>query len=679
MGEAPGFIAEVYRNGSQIGFSTISLVWDPVKSGMAWTVKLNSPITPLEDDTWTIILGLAGYRKTYVDAQPATNAIGDDNKDLATRTIKGEATDFTEIISYCVPKTLCFVNFAWLQDLVPGATIRDGVPMANGERIFYPRLPTKEFEEGQFECITGTDTHHAIAKYLANLVGFNLIINTPDIPLVDTCTVASGTVWFEAIKANPMLWFPKVEIRPPKSEGERPTIYIEDLIAGDGFPATPQILTINRAALVGTNYNQKLNQGTTVDHVIITGRTTKDTVIRTPEPPDMTLVEIPEITVEPNVQVVTPTSINNRLDAYRRGDLYTGTLGVPGNGGFTLSKLKNEYRVTQYFRTGTAGKIRHVTVQEDSYVYGMTGILSRHQKVFKYGANYKPIGTVESEYVYCRLPGESNSDLNLIKTKTTLQNHYIKSLNLTLTSELIQEVCMYTLDKNGNRTDSIPYTDMKRVDYSRDTMSPASQSSTTKERWHWLPTHERITDISRTDEDLLIKVDQDYATLPDITKTQSQILENPIRDKPDVSSTDNQFRREYYLTATGGITSDPAAGCGALIGGVKSYHPPKTLSHPDVATDEIAEALAARAFLRTGDPSYGVTVSVENLPIFLDTMIVMLNLPDMPWKEDEQTVIVPGGNYILKGMQFDVDAKGSPASNTVTLSCKQTFTATTRY
>jgi hypothetical protein len=682
MGTLPGFVCNVLRNGNKEAFTNVKISQQTSRAGINWSVNIPKPVEIADDDAWTIQIGLAGYIHTFVDYLNHTSLSGSEDKDKATVTVEGNSTELEDLLSYCIPKTICFVNQAWITKLYPSAKIVNDVLMNQGERILHPRLPGKEFQEGSFKCVLGPRTHREASEWLCQQVGFKLWSNTPDLNIIDTLTINSGTPWFDGIKNPFLLWGAIFEIR--KDMAGKSTIYVQDVLKENGSIDSRQKLSIRRPALISHSYKPFSKRGSSkiVDHVIITGRTSKDTLMDMRGNTNLEPITIQEVPVEPNLTVITETNLNDRLSPYQRSDVYTGQIGKTGKGGFTPDKLQNEYRITQYRVEGTSGRKKYVPVQEDVFLYGTKGIVSKHVMNHYYGEHYKPIRTKEQEYVYDEAPPrDMKAGLSLVREKTVIQDQFVKSLNLTLTSEIVDQIVVYDEVTTGGETtknDPVPYMDIKRQDYSRDALTSGAAKPSNPQRTMWMTTDIKRTFISRTDEDLLLKVDQNYLVLQRVVKTNSQPLENPHKDVKE-SAKDREFRREYYMTASGGLTNDPQLGNGKIIGQYgKCYHQPTTISHPDITTDEDAEKVAKRAFAKSAngsDSAYTVTIDTP-VPILLDSVGIGMDLEDMLWSDRGDTYIVPGGSFVLKGSEIEVNASGS--GNTITLGFKQQLTAERR-
>ena len=214
MAELPGYKITVQRNGSEVQVSSGSITREAGQLGPSWEVELDNPVDTNRTDTWTIKRKLAGNEETLVSNARATMIGGTDGVDKATRRVSGDygSADTNNLLEYCVPKILVFVNMEWIRSLVPDATIMNGILVygsaySSGVRIFHRRLPGKEVGDDDFQCIAGCNTHHTAARYLASLVGYQFQSNTPDMDILDTFTVQAGTKWRDAIEQNFKIWF----------------------------------------------------------------------------------------------------------------------------------------------------------------------------------------------------------------------------------------------------------------------------------------------------------------------------------------------------------------------------------------------------------------------------------------------------------------------------------------
>ncbi|MDQ7785717.1 MAG: hypothetical protein RDU20_22745 [Desulfomonilaceae bacterium] len=631
MAIVPGYKITVLRNGSPVHAKSGSVTRKSGALGLSWEISLAEPLDIDKTDAWTIRRKVAGREETLIENAAADRIVGLDGVDSSFRRVTGVHGDRTtnDLLEYCVPKTLVFVRWSWIQRIIPDAVIANGMLVhvsaaSRGVRIFHPRLPGKELREGEFECIAGCDTHHACAHYLARLIGYSVEINTPDIELTDTFTVPSGTTWQAAIASNLSLWFPAIEV-----VGK--TIFVSDVCADEPNPI--QVISLTDDAIASASLT---GRGTddTFDHLIITGRRTAESEALLDEEPDMTPVKLAAIPLEADRTIETSHDFSYAAHHKTMGD-YSGQFGMPGEE-ITRRNLKYQTQETAYHRDESQGRTRFVPLCETVRTFDEDDAeVAKTVVTYTYAAGFKPIKTVEDEHVRCRMPGTDRMELHKVRSKVTLQDLFIKPLNLSLTTEIVEGLVLYeetVQDGEVYRVDPQIFADVVRGDTSGDAIDTDPD---TPQRTLAMTLNERSTYISRTHDNILIKRDQDYNRLSGHVKTQSQILENPLRDKGSIRYED-LFRKEYHA---------PAAG--AVIHGLTCYHRPRTIHHDDITNEEIADRIAVRAFIRKNierSDQWTLRIPVPFLP---RTTAATVRLPDFTVRVNGAPVTVPGGEFLL--------------------------------
>lgn len=631
MAIVPGYKVTVLRNGSPVNAKSGRVTRQADNIGQSWEILLAEPLDIDRADTWTIKRKVAGREETLVNDARATSILGHDDLGSSSRRIMGVHGDSAtnSLLEYCVPTTLVFVRWSWIQSIVPDAMIMNGILVhgsaySSGVRIFHPRLPGKEVQEGDVHCIAGCDTHHACAKYLADLIGYKIEINTPDIELVDTFTVPSGSTWLEAIKLNLAIWFPVIEVIDD-------TIFVSDVCADDPNPI--QVISLTNDAIATASLN---SYGTddTFDHLIVTGRRTTNSEALLHDEPDMTPTRLAAIPLQPDRTVETSHDFSSAVHHKSMGD-YSGQFGMPGEEN-TKKDLKYQTQQTAYYTDESQGRKRYVPLKETIHTFDSDDTeVAKTIVSYTYARGFKPIKTVEDEYVLCHLPGTEQMDLHKVRSKITLQDQFIKPLNLSLTTELVEGIVLYEeVMHEGDvyKVDPQIFADVVRGDTSGDAVETDPD---TPQKTLEMTLNERSTYISRTHDNILIKRDQDYNRLSGHVKTQSQILENPLRDERSVKYED-RFRKEYH-----------PAGSGALINGITCYHPPLTIYNDDITSEQIADQIAQRAFVHRHvqrNDEWTLRIPVPFLPRMLATTV---RLPDFEVLINDSPVAVPGGDFML--------------------------------
>ncbi len=680
MSVLPGLTATVLRNGTAVNYTSITLSREASKISWAWEVELPELINLSASDLWTIKMGFAGAEWTRVDSCPAENISGEDGIDVSTRRVSGSASTggISDLREYCIPKTLVFVNPTWMASIWPKLTLFENMLVYGhdaahaGYRYFHPRLPGKEVkgvpgsEAADFVCIIGPTTHHGIGRYLAGLIGYNLSVNTPDISLLDTYTVPVGTKWGEAITSIFSIWGPDVEVI-----GSTSTIVVSDIMSGTDIPGM-QIIKIDNPAIVSTSSSEETmySQGREiVDHVIVTGRKSTNTTLHT-EQVDYTPVEIPIVPLAWTDEITASVDVDNKITRYSTAGATSITFGIPGQqvsvGNNRIKTKVHIMRVHRYKPSLTEPE-KFVPVEDETQFLNVDDVMVGKTVVkHKYSAGLKPVATIEEEYLYTNMPGTAVKSLQKLRTKTTIQDQFIRPLNQSQTTELLEEVYLFQWDNTTPggpyRIDPYPMADVVRQDYEGTIIDP---NPTTTQDVVMVLSHIRSTDIQREYEDIMVKRDFDHALVPDKFRCQTQILENPQRKELEPSKDEITFRAEFK------------DGAGKMIGGYgPCYHPPRTVHHDDIDNDTLAEQIADRVFARKNINNVTITIkSPVYIPFQSVNHKIRLGAFTRAINGEERTI--PEADYILKSVHetFQISGEG----NGVELSYEQTLTVRTRF
>lgn len=669
MAEISGFKVEVQRNSSVIGFKSVSVSYESGKIGSNWNIDLEQPIEFSSSDTWSIIIEFAGYRRYLVKNALAENYGGEDAFSKATTKVGSSSSDASDgdiLSDYGIPKTLYFISRSWLKRLDPSAYIdgQTGVVMtqsSSGElyyreaqRLYHPRLPGKNLEaktDGtyDFECLYA-DSHHEIFYKLCRMIGVKGHVNTPDIELADTCSFESGTLWFDVIKRNFTIWSPQINVFID-SEGNQ-TIVIEDILSQSGATGGLQTIKVNNPAMVS------LSRGLTrpsygsdklVDHVIIKGRKTQDTYIGFEDRPDYTPVTIPAVEVDPTYCITTRFEGSN-ITQHKNMGSYEGDFGI-GEEKWSVKPIVYTTKQLCFKIERKGNEVRRLLVKEYDKTYDTDGLVAKTETKHYYSPDLqKIVKTVEEYYYKTPMPASSNRQMKLLRTKTTIQQYYVRQLNMSLTQEFIEDVVIYeevATTEGGSPTvvkdDPKPLLEALRSDPNYVDTDPNTQQKTLE-----MTTYAKFTHINRCDEHTLIKTEEVYNLLSrNLPSINSQILDNPHKDPP-VSEIDREFRREY---------KDPRSNGKYINGKGPFYHPAKIISHDDICTDAIAEALAERVWYRKNmaliASLWDISVNCP-VPVPLDYTSTKIRLPKFSRKVGSDTISFSGGDFLLKKVSYDI-------------------------
>lgn len=654
------------RNGSSVAVVGGNFSYELATATGSWSLELAKPIIPAATDKWTISYSLAG--KTWNRIKDCTATIsGADTLKNSTRKIQGvyQGDTYRDILDYCLPKTLCFVNKEWLKLTFPDAQIKDNMVCTTNnwqggqnfgaQRIFHPRLPPKEMEEGTFLCIFNCSTHHAIAKYLARLINYEIQINTPDFTILDTCTINSGTTWIEAIKKN--FTFLGAEIRvEPKAGTGKPVIRIIDVLSKTANAASPQVISIDPKACVSVTYStEQKNAGRSdkVDHCIITGRTAINSTTKF-EDMDLTPKDIAgksyTITdwIETEVKPTDPQLLGIKIDALR-------TFGIPPDD-YSIDDIATVYIKTGYhkYRDFKGSEHRIIVEQWQEPRTSLGKSMGKTHTINTYGDDYKLVKTVQEDYAVTNMPGTSEIQEHLLATTVTAQDRFVKPLKLRLTSETKVEKIVYDKVPKGGTTyndNPNPMMGLLRVDKTRtsidndaDTIQAASD----------IVTHVSKQEIDRNSSSVLLQRKTDYDVLSNQWKCDTTLLDNPL-PQPETSTDQQPFRKEYKN------------GRGKFIGTMECFHSPVTVNHEDISTERQAEMVRDRIFARKSeDTNQGVKVAIA-LPLPLFGTAFKMVLGSYSKMVDGASMNIPSKNYVLRGIDENFSISGGRVDFTQTL------------
>lgn len=299
-GHIPNYDAIVEQNSVEVPFVSASFNRSVNYASSGWSIQFEHPLEVDPDDTWTLKRQIGNYIQTLVDDQSA-DTIGQEDglsgdRLKAVRSVSGK-TASTSLLELCIPKTFVYVNPNWLRGIAPEARIIDdivqlqwdvsgtgGFSKATG-RLYHPRLPNKNLDDDEFVCFFAYD-HKQIAQHLADICGYEVVINTPYLSLVDTCTFQKGTTWYDAIVKNFLIYFPDIQIDDDK-------IYILDLLPSGDQPKSLKTVTFtNRPIITVISDDKNSGRADVKDHLIVKGRSSKSTVSGAPLDLNLTPREI---------------------------------------------------------------------------------------------------------------------------------------------------------------------------------------------------------------------------------------------------------------------------------------------------------------------------------------------------------------------------------------------------
>jgi hypothetical protein len=684
MGLIPGFKGTVYRNGEPIRFKNASISYETGKLLTPWQISLDEPVITDPSDTYSIEIEFAGAKHKLLSDVKAESWGGDITLKTATTTISSRTRDDSDILVFAIPKTFVFINQRWLQKTDASAKIQGGIVVTKGGvRFYHERLPDKSHkgnlkgnpsETPDFECFYA-ESHHDIAKQLARMMGAKLLVNTPDIPLVDTCIFDSGTLWFECVKKNFMMWCPEIYVLRDEKDPTIPTIVIDDIMSGTGQVAVtkklsldnPAIVSVNRKTLSGENASY-LN----VDHIVVTGRKTQDTTYMgtKAEEPDYTPVEIPCQEFEPTITVRSSFQQDDMSKFKQWGD-YSGAFGTPPDD-WTVKKPTEHEHFIYYHEYRDGNQNKRIPVREKTQDSNAEGPVSKVMTKHYYSPDKKKITkTVEEYYFVTNMPGKGKEKkMEKLRVKTTLQNYVVKPLNLTLTKEMIEDIVIYVefVQQIEGRPTTIKDDPKPMLEALKANANYVDTRPTTKQKTMEMTTYYKFTYIDRCDDNTLIKNEVICNVLQkNLPQINSQILDNPHKDdiKGQANNTDNVYREEF---------KDLAYSNGYHMGQYWCFHPARTVNHDDICTYEIAKGISDRIFLRKHlaeqESLWEITVQTP-VPILLNWVAIKVLLPDITRNVNGMDVTIPASTFFLKKVTYNIASSGK--GNTVRCDFNQTL------
>ncbi|MFA5135718.1 MAG: hypothetical protein WC505_08105 [Patescibacteria group bacterium] len=638
----------VRRNGQIVLCSAGAVSRSADDAAIRWEVTTIAPIPDLsiENDVWDVQFSMAGKTWYSFQDRKADGARGKDTGTDGGVTVSGTVqTIDTDLFNYGTPQTLCFCSPTWLDEtfdswqLNPDGSLstRDYMQY-KGDRLYHPRLPGKQYKAGDFKCIVGPTTHHEVAKYLAQLLGFNVTITTPDMELLDTFTVQSGTNWFEAIKANFTIWGPTIRVEAAVGDG-KPTIQVLDVINGDGGMTGIGTVTLQNAAIQSIQYltAQKGSNTEPVDHVIVTGRNKTDRFYgEFDKEPNYTPVRIPEMSLGINYELTNDMPLDAAWEPITQQlgqSPQQVTFGMDSDA-YETSKINKQRVYWGFYRykDKKSGEDQYVLLRERHDMVNQNGVIEgRVERNHKYGVGYVPINVMETESVRTILPGQSTPKLIPIKWRAVSQQYVVKSIKQAITAEATYELVIYDevlKDNKRHKDNPNPLGQLKRIDRTR---TAIDRSQSTTQRVMGLYTKFRSSFISRTADNVLLKWDWDFDVLSGTSRANSQILKNP-KSEDDIVNLHGATpqRWEFYRD-----------GAGKLIGGEMCYKRTVPVSHDDIASDEIAQAIADRIFYRKVEDVKELSVKTS-IPIPFGSLPAVVDLVSIP-----KTVTTAGTSPVL--------------------------------
>lgn len=669
MGVIPKYKSIVERNGESIPFTRWEFTRDAGQVAPAWRVELEHPVNLESGDAWTIKRGYGNFEQVLVNGATA-EGFSSANGEAVTRSISGYAS-VSDLIDYKVPKTLVFVNPAWLERIAPTACLHDGIiqrrAYIKGEyyhsRLYHKELPDRNTRDEEYECYLTCGTHHDIGHYLAQLLGYELVVNTPDVALVSTYTVDQGTSWLDAITANFKIWSPSVQVEDDK-------IYILDPTVDAGEIPEIQRWKIDNPAIVSVSEENQGGNNEIIDHLIVEGRPSNNTLLDWPREVDTSVKDVPPRKLEVHEERATPISFGVLTAKQQMDGNYSGSFGSDDEE-YTPVALERVYRTDRYhIEDETERRILVESVKEVSLSDG--SLLQRITQQNYHGPDNEPVMTIETTEGYVQLPGKEEPEWAPVSVKTTLQNYQINGLDMAFNREMVEELVLYEReeDEDGNvtsRLDPIPLMDFQRADTSR---AGIDKNEDTTQDILSMVTRYRWSEFEREDDKTLRQSIYDLDVLSGVIKPTTQTIQDPKAEELEQNRWTKPFRKEYHPEDF----DDTLPQSGKVIGNYgRCYHELRRISHKDLTTENQLDAVAERFFHRASQRRISVTVNTP-IPIPFTTTAVLVELPSFTYSVNGSDVTVPGGTYVLRGVRESGEYRGAANSNVMELNVGQTLT-----
>lgn len=682
----PGFAGRVTMDDVDLDFNEARVAFKSGKLGAEWSISFPKPTVVSGSSLFSIGVRFAGVFRWLIEDSKCELYSGEDSLTLSVTQISSQSLSLSDnqdiLNNYAIPKTYCFINQEWLSQVSQGSAYIDGhtgivmrafmntaaktyfglagvnIPAT---RFFDPRLPGENhsvYPDGtyDFKCFYAR-SHHDIARKLCSMIGINIQVNTPDVELIDTCTFQSGAKWFDVIKANFMMWSPNIDVMI--DQNGTPTVMIEDVFTQNSITTIPyQALSVGNKAIKSISRQlSRPNDDRLVDHVVIVGRKSQNTVIHYEDTPDYEPVEIPAVELEPT-RTITSTFPQAKVTKYKQLGEYTGSFGS-GDQEWTVNPIQMIIKQLGYYEYKRGNQFKRIPVRETVSSYDNEKLVSQVVTSHAYSPDMqKVVKTQEKYYFFTNMPGSAQKQMEMLRVKTTLQNYVIKPLNLTMTAEIIEDKIVYNqsvVNQDGTPTqvNSDPKALYEVLRTNPNYVDPKPGTSQVVDQ---MTTYYRYTHIDRCSDNVLIKTEVSNNTLSqNLPQVNSQILDNPYKDTPSSTSKEMVFRREY---------KDPGSTeNGFYINGRGPfYHPAKTIQHEDITDDRTANALAQRVWIRKNmalSPTlWDITLNIK-IPVFLDFAATMVTLPDLVRKIDGANITLSGGSYIQKSVSYSIKQQGN--------------------
>lgn len=647
-------------NGSPIPMQAYSYTRNADELNGSWSITLPEPREISSTDLFTLERSASGGNQTLFSNQYPDSIREEDGKQW-TRRISGKIEGAT--FDYEVAPTLdiYFYNAAWLTKAVPtGWTIKDGAiyhqstdPSFPAQRVYGSGFPHKSLPDGSFLCVATYRTHHGVANYLAQELGITLFTNTPDIEIQRVMKVPANQSYWNAIKNIFSLWNPHYQVIP---DGDSIRLEVLDVFNEENPEQVSGRINITNTVIESVSASiQEQREQKIIDHVIIKGAKGVSTTIDMREHQGGSLGEV-RLTASSLPEDHKITVVKDASNVRQRKVMgeYTGNVGEKNN----ERELKQVDKVehNRYYHEDPSDPANWILVRSESIFYADDGTkLSRKETRHKFSSEaqgFKPVFSQEKLYTLYNRPGTTRAIFDLVRVKTSDQTNVITSLNLALSTEMIEEKVLFEVkeDKDNPEIKYRPFYTPLVEAIQNNLIQPSSK---TKQEIEEMTTWTATMSVSRETEGILVQEREEYNRLTGAIEADSQIISDPMNSSSAPSAKEeNQYHKEFYS-------------------GSGPYRPAVIIEHPDIADDVLATNIANRAFARSGTEKRDLDVRL-NVIIPLQTTALWCGLPDLSVQVATtggySPLNISRGTYILVG----TTERGS-ASNDGKLNVSQTL------
>ena len=238
-----------------------------------------------------------------------------------------------------------------------------------------------------------------------------------------------------------------------------------------------------------------------------------------------------------------------------------------------------------------------------------------------------------------KVPGESAPQYRLVRNKIVDQSTVLKGSGVALAKEIVEELVLVSWLKDKTTGEQYAAAPQLLVNC----QNQVSQNANTDQKIIEQTTKYRDVTVNRATDGLFRQVTVEWDVLNGTSNVSSQTIKDPSDQKPHVQKQEQQYRKDVYS-------------------GPGPYHVAKTIEHPDIATDNIAQAIADRIFSRSSQQKVELTVTLA-APILIPSMACKVTIPDVTVVVASaggvSSRVIKGGDYWLIECRESMQGSGS--------------------